>query len=180
MAFSHRLRYIHLSLASHSMKYSQFSSGLTLSFSTSSKHHFQSGIMDKRQSHFLISYYRLIFQSKLCRLVPYSLQRMQYEANLDQKYTTLTLSIKRVHHLEYTEEIYRTEFPYRDVEVSEMLDLIISIKYGPNLFGTESSKSRHFFRISVAYVHEYISESRARLRTFSNDVYKHRRSSKLP
>ena len=77
MVFSHRPRYIHLSLASHSMKYSQFSSGLTLSFSTSSKHHDQSGIMDKRQSHFLVSYYRLIFQSKLCRLVPYSLQRMQ-------------------------------------------------------------------------------------------------------
>ena len=27
---------------------------------------------------------------------------------------TLTLSIKRVRHLEYTEEIYRTEFPYSD------------------------------------------------------------------
>ena len=85
MAFSHRPRYIHLSLAFHSMKYSQFSSGLTLSSSTSSKHHVQSGIMDKRQSHFFISYYRLIFQSSLCRLVPYSLQGMQYEANLDQK-----------------------------------------------------------------------------------------------
>ena len=85
MAFSHRLRYIRLSLASHSMKYSQFSSGLTLSFSTSSKHHVQSGITDKRHSHFLISYYSLIFQSKLCRLVPYSLQRMQYETSLDQQ-----------------------------------------------------------------------------------------------
>ena len=115
MAFSHRPRYIHLSLASNSMKYSQFSSCLTLSFSTLSKHHIQSGIMDKRQCHFLISYYRLIFQSQLCRLVPYSLQRMQYETCLDQKQTTLALSIKRVRHLEYTEEIYRTEFPYSDL-----------------------------------------------------------------
>ena len=37
---------------------------------------------------------------------------MQYETRLDQKSTTLTLSIKRVLHLEYTKEIYRTEFPY--------------------------------------------------------------------
>ena len=103
---SHRPRYIHLSLASHSMKYSQFSFGLTPSFS--SKHHVQSGITDKRHSHFLISYYRLISQSNLFRLVPYSLQRMQYETSLDQKETTLTSSIKRVRHLEYTEEIYRT------------------------------------------------------------------------
>ena len=85
MAFSHRPRYTHLSLSSHSMKYSQFSSGLTPSFSTSSKHNVQSGITDKRHSHFLISYYRLIFQSNLFRLVPYSYQRVQYETSLDQK-----------------------------------------------------------------------------------------------
>ena len=40
---------------------------------------------------------------------------MQYETSLDQKKTTLTLLIKRVRHLEYTEEIYRTEFPYSDI-----------------------------------------------------------------
>ena len=76
MVFSHRPRYINLSLASHSMKYSQLSSGLTPSFSTSSKHHVQKGITDKRHSHLLISYYLLIFQSNLFRLVPYSLKRM--------------------------------------------------------------------------------------------------------
>ena len=42
-----------------------FSSGLTPSFSTSSKHHVQSGITDKRHSHFLISYYRLIFFNQI-------------------------------------------------------------------------------------------------------------------
>ena len=93
------------------MKYSQFSFGLMPSFSTSSKCHVQSGITDKRHSHFLISYYRLIFQSNLFRLVPYLLQRM-HETTLDQKQMTLTLSIKHVRHLEYTKEIYRTEFPY--------------------------------------------------------------------
>ena len=85
MAFSHRQRYIHLSLASHSMKYRHFPSGLTPSFATSSKHYVQSGITDQRHSHFLISYYRLIFQSNLFTLVPYLLQRMQYETSLDQR-----------------------------------------------------------------------------------------------
>ena len=39
---------------------------------------------------------------------------------------TLTLSIKRVRHLEYTEEIYRTEFPYSDIGTTLEISLYLA------------------------------------------------------